>query len=83
MLPLHAGLPPAITLTEAYALLGLREGSAYEEVLAAKNALLARSGDDSEKQLQVGRNGMPLLLICQYAWFHASRNSVWRRAEQS
>ncbi|KAI3434875.1 hypothetical protein D9Q98_002929 [Chlorella vulgaris] len=49
----EAGLPPAITLTEAYALLGLREGSAYEEVLAAKNALLARSGDDSEKQLQV------------------------------
>lgn len=54
-----AGLPPALTLGEAYALLGLREGSAYDEVLAAKNRLLERHTDDFERRMQVGTRVLP------------------------
>ncbi|EFN57194.1 hypothetical protein CHLNCDRAFT_143604 [Chlorella variabilis] len=47
------GVPPALTLSEAYATLGLGEGSAYDEVLAAKNVLLERHADDLERRYQV------------------------------
>lgn len=47
-------MPPALTLSEAYATLGLGEGSAYDEVLAAKNVLLERHADDLERRYQVG-----------------------------
>ena len=48
-----AGVPPELTLSEAYAILGLHEGSAYDEVLAAKNALLELHGGDFEMNMQV------------------------------
>lgn len=47
-------MPPGLTLSQAYEALGLPEGSAYEQVLAAKNRLLEKHAEDFEKRMEVG-----------------------------
>lgn len=54
ILPGVAGVPPGLTLSQAYEALGLPEGSAYEEVLMAKNRLLERHAEDFERRMEVG-----------------------------
>ena len=48
------GVPPALTLGEAYATLGLSDISSYEDVLAAKNRLVEKYRDDFERRMEVG-----------------------------
>lgn len=43
-----------LTLGEAFATLGLAEGTPYEAVLAAKNRLLEKSSDDFQRRMEVG-----------------------------
>jgi hypothetical protein len=42
-----------LSLADAYSQLGLKEGSSYEAVLSAKNAMLARYKNDRERQLDI------------------------------
>jgi hypothetical protein len=46
-------------------MLGLREGSSYDEVLAAKNRLLERHSDDFDRRMQVGRGSCCCCLLLQ------------------
>lgn len=64
--PCPAGVPPALTLTEAFTTLGLAEGATYDEVLAAKNSLLARHADDFERRMEVG--GKVGWWVGRWAW---------------
>ncbi|PSC76228.1 CHAPERONE-LIKE PROTEIN OF chloroplastic [Micractinium conductrix] len=42
-----------LTLGEAFATLGLAEGTPYEAVLAAKNRLLEKSSDDFQRRMEI------------------------------
>lgn len=46
-------MPSTRTLSEAYAALGLPEGSTYDEVLSAKNRLLEGAGNNMERKMEV------------------------------
>ncbi|KAL4446720.1 hypothetical protein ABPG77_007964 [Micractinium sp. CCAP 211/92] len=48
-----SSVPPGLTLSQAYEALGLPEGSAYEQVLAAKNRLLEKHAEDFEKRMEI------------------------------
>ena len=52
-----AGVPRALSLGEAYAVLGLGESATYELVLSTKNRLLEKSQDNFERRMEVGGVG--------------------------
>lgn len=63
-----AGVPPGLTLSQAYEALGLPEGTPYEEVLAAKNRLLEKNAENFEKRMEVGRQPIVHSAGCSGCW---------------